>query len=98
MLFRSWCSTVIVVSHDMDEIADNCTMAAVISEGAVADCAPPRELFKKAEELTSLGLDIPLTAKACARLKELGIEIDTDFTCEDFAGKVISLFNGGDNA
>ena len=97
-LHREWCSTVIVVSHDMDEIADNCTMAAVISEGAVADCAPPRELFKKAEELTSLGLDIPLTAKACARLKELGIEIDTDFTCEDFAGKVISLFNGGDNA
>ena len=59
------------------------------------DCASPRELFRKADELTSLGLDVPLTAKACARLKELGIEIDTDFTCEDFADKVISLFEGG---
>ena len=97
-IHREWCSTVIVVSHDMDEIADNCTRAAVISEGAVADCAPPRELFKMAAELTSLGLDVPLTSKACARLEELGIEIDTDFTCDDFAGKVISLFTGGENA
>ena len=94
-IHREWCSTVIVVSHDMDEIADNCTKAAVISDGEVADCASPRELFRKADELTSLGLDVPLTAKACARLKELGIEIDTDFTCEDFADKVISLFEGG---
>src|SRR5699024_9010804 len=68
-IHREWCSSVIVVSHDMDEIADNCTRAAVISEGAVADCAPPRELFKRAAELTSLGLDVPLTAKACARLE-----------------------------
>ena len=96
-IHREWCSTVIVVSHDMDEIADNCTRAAVISEGAVADCATPRELFKKADELTSLGLDVPLTAKACAKLAESGIEIDTDFTCEDFAEKVISLFEGGES-
>lgn len=95
-IHREWCSTVIVVSHDMDEIADNCTRAAVISEGAVADCLAPRELFKKAEELTSLGLDVPLTAKACARLASHGIEVDTDFTCEDFADKVISLFEGGE--
>lgn len=97
-LHREWCSTVIIVSHDMDEIADNCTRAAVISDGVVADCATPRELFKKAEELTSLGLDIPLTAKACARLKQLGIDIDTNFTCEDFAEKVIGLFKGGEHA
>ena len=97
-IHREWCSTVIVVSHDMDEIADNCTKAAVISDGEVADCAAPRELFKKADELTSLGLDVPLTAKACARLRELGIDIDTDFTCEDFSEKVISLFQGGENA
>lgn len=96
-LHREWCNTVIIVSHDMDEIADNCTMAAVISDGVVADCAPPRVLFTKSQELTSLGLDIPLTAKACAVLKERGIEVDTDFTCEDFAEKVISLFEGGKN-
>ena len=97
-LHREWCRTVIVVSHDMDEIADNCTRAAVISRGEAVLCAPPRELFKRGEELSSLGLDIPITAKACARLKELGYEVDTDFTCEDFSEKVISLFKGGEDA
>ncbi len=97
-IHREWCSTVIIVSHDMDEIADNCTMAAVISDGIVADCAEPRVLFRKAEELTSLGLDIPLTAKAAARLSELGYSVDTDFTCEDFSQKVISMFGGESNA
>ena len=28
-----WCKTVVIVSHDMDEIAENCTRAAVFSEG-----------------------------------------------------------------
>ncbi len=97
-IHREWCSTVIIVSHDMDEIADNCTMAAVISDGIVADCAEPRVLFRKAEELTSLGLDIPLTAKAAARLSELGYSVDTDFTCEDFSQRVISMFGGESNA
>ena len=97
-LHREWCRTVIVVSHDMDEIADNCTRAAVISRGEAVLCATPRELFKREEELSSLGLDIPITAKACARLKELGYEVDTDFTCEDFSEKVISLFKGGEDA
>lgn len=97
-LHREWCSTVIIVSHDMDEIADNCTRAAVISEGRVVRCECPHDLFKRGEELASLGLDVPLTAKACLKLKELGIEVDTDFTCEDFAQRVIGLFGGGQNA
>lgn len=93
-IHSEWCSTVIIVSHDMDEIADNCTQAAVISDGAAAYCDTPRILFKKADELRSLGLDIPLTAKACARLRELGIDIDTDFTCSDFSEKIIEMFGG----
>ena len=33
-----WCRTIVIVSHDMDEIAENCTRAAVFSEGKVALC------------------------------------------------------------
>ena len=97
-IHREWCSTVIIVSHDMDEIADNCTMAAVISDGIVADCAEPRVLFRKAEELTSLGLDIPLTAKAAARLSAGGYSVDTELTGEHFSEIVFSMFGGESNA
>ena len=90
-LHREWCRTIVFVSHDMDEIADNCTLVAVFSEGSVRYVLPPRELFARADELAALGLDVPLTAKLCAALKEQGIAIDCDLTAEDFADKVLSF-------
>ena len=89
-LHGDWCKTVVIVSHDMDEIAENCTRAAVFADGKVVCSLPPRELFLKADELRSLGLDIPLTAKLCLALKERGIELDCNFTVDDFVAAVLS--------
>ena len=93
-LHREWCKTVIIVSHDMDEISENCTRAAVFSEGTVKYVLPPKELFSRAEELLSLGLDIPLTARLCAALKARGVEIDCDFTVESFVERVLEKNRG----
>ncbi len=93
-IHREWCKTVIIVSHDMDEIADNCTQAAVISEGKVFACDAPAKIFSRADELKALGLDIPLTAKVSAKLAESGVIIDSDCTVEDFSRKVLEVFNG----
>ncbi len=89
-LHSTWCKTVIVVSHDMDEIAENCTRAAVFAEGKLVCALPPRALFLKTEELRALGLDIPLTAKLCLALRERGIGIDCDFTADDFVRAVLA--------
>lgn len=93
-LHKEWCKTIVVVSHDMDEIAQNCNRVAVFSEGEVKFVLPPSELFEKAEELTNLGLDVPLTAKLTFALRERGVEIKNDFTIDgliqsvlDYAGK-----------
>ena len=89
-IHREWCKTVVIVSHDMDEIAENCTKTAVFYEGKVVNACSPSELFRRGEELTAYGLDTPLTAKLCAALKRRGIEIDCDFTIEDFIQKVLA--------
>lgn len=88
-LHRDWCKTIVVVSHDMDEISENCTKAAVFSDGRVYCVLPPKELFRRADELTALGLDVPLTAKLCTALERRGITIDCDFTTDDFIRKVL---------
>ncbi len=93
-LKQSWCKTVIVVSHDMDEIAENCTRVAVFSEGKVKYVLPPAELFQHTEELLALGLDVPLTAKLVRALKERGVAIDCNYTMEDFIAKVLA-YKGG---
>ena len=97
-LHREWCKTVIIVSHDMDEVAENCTKAAVISNGEVVKCDSPANLFSCGDELLALGLDVPLTSKISGELKKSGINILCDCTAEDFARKVIEVYEGGDNA
>ena len=62
-LHKEWCRTVIIVSHDMDEVAENCTRAAVISNGEAVMCDGPATLFSQVQKLLSLGLDVPLTSK-----------------------------------
>ncbi len=96
---NDWCKTVIIVSHDMDEIAQNCTRACVLSDGKVVNCDSPFGLFKNGEELKALGLDVPLTKKICNALSSYGIEIECDYTARGFTDAVLSLFNvenGGD--
>jgi energy-coupling factor transport system ATP-binding protein len=97
-LHREWCKTVIIVSHDMDEVAENCTKVAVISFGEVVMCDHPAKLFARADELIKLGLDVPLTSKIGNVLSKNGITIESDCTADDFAKKVLEVYGGAVNA
>lgn len=94
-LHRDWCKTVIVVSHDMDEVAENCTKVAVFSGGSVKFVLPPKELFRHTEELKELGLDLPVTAKLSEMLAKDGIVLDCDFRVDDFIEKAETFIRGG---
>jgi len=93
ILHKSWCKTIIFVSHDMDEIAENCSNTAVFNKGGIEAVLPPKELFKNSERLIELGLDIPVTATAALGLKKCGINLDTDFNTEDFISKTVNYYN-----
>lgn len=88
----SWCRTVVIVSHDMDEVAENCTRAAVFEGGRVVMCGAPAELFRRADQLIEMGLDVPTTAHCARILHSRGIDVESDFTCDDFAEKVLELW------
>ena len=93
-LHAQWCKTIVVVSHDMDEIAENCNRVAVFSEGEVKYILPPSELFEKSKELEALGLDVPLVAKLTFALRERGVELSNDFTTEGFIKSVLERAKG----
>jgi energy-coupling factor transport system ATP-binding protein len=88
-IHADWCKTVIIVSHDMDEIAENCTRAAIFSEGKVLAVAKPKMLFADEGELNEKGLDVSFTAKLTHALNRRGIVIDNDFTVSDFVEKTL---------
>ena len=97
-LHREWCKTVVIVSHDMDEVAENCTRAAVLSDGKIYACDEPARLFGKGEELLSLGLDVPITLKIASRLGELGISLTGCCTSRAFSDGILALYRGEEDA
>nr|MBR6778287.1 energy-coupling factor transporter ATPase [Clostridia bacterium] len=90
-LHSEWCKTVVIVSHDMDEIAENCNRAAIFSEGNTVGIGEPKELFNDTQKMKKLGLDVPFTAKLVDALREKDIDIDCDFTIADFVNKTLEF-------
>ena len=85
-----WCKTVIIVSHDMEEIAENCTRAAIFADGKVVSVDTPKGLFEKVSTMQELGLDVPFTARVCKALEKENVQIDCDYTVADFVQKTLA--------
>ena len=91
-LHGSVCKTIVIVSHDMDEVAENCTKVAVFSEGKLVCCKSPKELFSDKTGLEEIGLEVPLTARLSDALECAGVGIDSDYTAESFISAVIQKY------
>ncbi|MBR2384627.1 MAG: energy-coupling factor transporter ATPase [Clostridia bacterium] len=84
--------TVIIVSHDMDEVCENCSDVAVFSEGKIVFAGKPSEVFKRSKEMNELRLGVPVTGFLLDELKAVGVEIDSDFTREDFVQNIAKYY------
>ena len=93
---KKLCSpTIIMIGHDMNEIAENCTRICVLSEGRVLCVLPPQQLFLRAEELLNQGLELPATVRIALKLRKLGMDIPpTLFTPKELADAVASAMLG----
>ena len=87
-------STVLIVSHSMEDMARYCERLVVMSGGKImleGDC---REVFSHADLLESVGLDIPQITKLTMMLRERGIELDSSvYTVEEAFEKIIKLYS-----
>ena len=90
-LRSSWCKTVIVVSHDMDEIAENCDRVAVFGGGRVVAKGITQEFFSSEKIAFEAGLDLPFTAKASNELALLGVNVSSDLTARGFVRALIEF-------
>ncbi len=66
--------TVVMVSHDMNEVYENCDRVIVFSHGAVAYDMPTQQLFAT-QDIESLGLELPTMAKFVRVLEDSGIHL-----------------------
>lgn len=70
------CPTIIMVSHNMDEVAACCNKVAVLGAGKIMGIFTPGELFSRRELIKSLGLELPTVTELASFLAEAGLPID----------------------
>ena len=68
-------STVILVSHSMEDIASIAEQILVLNKGRLAFSGTVKEVFSHSQELIAMGLDIPQMAQLCLSLRERGFEL-----------------------
>ena len=90
-LHGSFVKTIILVTHDMDIVSENCTKAAVFSEGEIALVGTPKQIFENKSQIEELGLDLPLTAY----LSDMLGGVDNDLTSNGFITAVADVLAGG---
>ena len=71
-------STVIIVSHSMEDMAKYCDELVVMNDGKVCMEGNAQQIFMNAQTLSEIGLDIPQITKLMLRLKEKGLNVDTN--------------------
>ncbi len=88
-------STVVLVSHSMEEIACNAQRIIVLSGGDVYLQGAPSEVFAHARQLEAVGLDVPQVTKIAHALHEKGVAVDPAiYTVEALQKQLLALKGG----
>lgn len=92
---RSSGTSVIIVSHSMEDMALYCDRIIVMSAGRVAMDGNCAEVFGRYNELFEVGLDVPQITYVADALRKHGIDIGADiYTVKYAASQILAKANG----
>ena len=92
-IHRTTAKTIIVVSHDMNDVAEQCTRAVMFGKGKVIAVGTPKDLFLNVRLIEDAGLEIPVTRYLVDKLA-LDERIDTDYRLDDLTEKLLKILKG----
>lgn len=69
-------STVLIVSHSMEDMAQYCDDVAVMAHAHLLMAGTRDEVFARADELEAVGLDIPVITRLSVLLRQGGMPLD----------------------
>ncbi len=85
-------STVIIVSHSMDDVACLADRLVVFNHGAIRFDGTPEEVFSQPEELRSIGLAVPAATELAMELRRLGVPVSGSiYTNEQLEDALLKL-------
>ena len=85
-------ATVIIVSHNMDDVARIAERIIVFSHGRIVMDGSAREVFSRAQELVEIGLDVPHATELALALKKQGLPLPEGiYTHEQLLSSLLEL-------
>ena len=85
-------ATVIIVSHNMDDVARIAERIIVFSHGRVVMDGSAGEVFSRAEELIEIGLDVPHATELAMALKKQGLPLPEGiYTHEQLLSAILEI-------
>jgi len=88
------CPTVIMVSHDMEAVAEYCNRVLVLSHGQLVYDLTPAELFAKGDLVRELGLDTPVSVRLADMLRAKGWDVPPVLTPKALADAIADILEG----
>ena len=82
-------TTVLLVSHSMEDIAKYADKVLVMSRKKIAMYDTVEKVFARAPELRELGLSVPQVTKIFLKLREMGVDVPADVYTVPYAVKMI---------
>lgn len=95
---KTYNATVIIISHNMEDMAVLADKLLVMNNGNLAMFGKTDEVFSKADELQEMGLNVPIVTRVVKKLKEKGLDIPENiFTVTSAVDCLNGLRKGGGN-
>ena len=89
-------TTIILVSHSMEDMAHYCDNVVVMNSSHVYKSGSVKEIFSLGTELSEIGLDVPLISKIADELIKRGIPLEgTLYTVDGVKNAIIEYLKGG---
>ena len=92
-------STVIMISHSMEDMALYCDRLVVMNNSKPIMASTCGEVFSRADELEAAGLAVPQVTKFMTELARMGYDVNTSvYTVEDAKLELLRVLGGEKNA
>lgn len=88
-------ASIILVSHSMEDMAYYCDNVVVMSKAKIFAEGSVDEIFSRADDLSEIGLDVPMISKIATNLKKRGFNLDGRlYTVEGVRDAILSYRKG----
>jgi energy-coupling factor transport system ATP-binding protein len=86
--------TIVLVTHNMDEVSRLADRVIVMHAGRIAAEGSPRAVFVREDDLHAIGLDLPQAARLMRELRRRGIAVDDALTMTQARKAILVAMRG----